>query len=242
MSTDYISLQGEMLLAKRVNGVAGAYRSVGNASKLSLKVTTEKTEHTESKTGQRSTDRILYKKTGVEISGDIEEVNKENLAFIMSGENVEIAANKITDQALGSVKSGEIINLGSRNLSNVVFKDDKDTTIGTDQYVLDAVYGTVTFSKDIASVKWSGDAGARTRTVVANRVGKDEYSMLFKGVDTASNQRFVVELWRIQFSPETEFDLINEDFGSYSISGNTLSDIAKGQDAQLGLYGTIERF
>lgn len=242
MATDYISLRGEMFLAKLVGGQPSALRSVGNTPELSIKISSDKIEHKESKTGADAVDFIVNKNTQVEISGQLEEVNKENLALIISGETLDLQASKVTDKALGAVKANQVINLGVRNLTNVVFKDDQGTAIPTADYTIDAVYGTAQFNKDFTAVTCSADVGARTRTLIANNVGKDEYAMLFKGIDTASGQKFVVDLWRLRFSPDTEFDLIHDDLGSYSFDAQALSDSTKASDPELGLYGTIERF
>ena len=52
----------------------------------------------------------------------------------------------------------------------------------------------------------------------------------------------VVELHRLTLSPETELALINEDFASYSISGDCQADNSKANDAELSVFGHIERF
>ncbi|MEB3753814.1 hypothetical protein I2F62_05570 [Acinetobacter sp. MD2(2019)] len=80
-----------------------------------------------------------------------------------------------------------------------------------------------------------------TRTTMANNVGT-EYAALFKGVDTYSGDKIVVEIWRLQLSPETTFDLINEDFSSYDLTGDALADSSKSNNAELGPFGVIERF
>lgn len=242
MANNYISLQGELFLAKRISGIAGAYRSIGNMPKLGIKVKVDKSEHFESTTGHRTKDHVLYKQIGLEISGELEEVTKENLALIMSGSIIEVPASKVDNLNLGAVKTGNLINLGQRNLSTVVFKDDKDAVVSAENYSLDSTFGTVTFNKDFTSIKWSANVGAKTRTNIANQVGKSEYAALFKGVDTVTGDKVSLELWRLEFSPETEFDLIHHEYGKYSISGNALSDAGKGNDAELSIFGTIERF
>lgn len=238
---DLISLQGELFLAKMVNGIASGLRSIGNMPELKLKITSESVDHFESKTGLRAKDAVLRKQTGVEISGTLEEVTTENLALVMSGQVVNVAESTITDKNIGSVEKGVMIDLVSRNLSAVVFEDNSGVVIPKEKYKLDAAYGTVVFSESLTGVKWSGKAGALTRTTVANNVG-GEYQILFKGVDTYKGGKVAVTLWRVEFSPETEFDLINENFSSYSISGECLADISKANDAELSIFGHIDRF
>lgn len=238
---DLISLQGELFLAKMVSGVPAALLSVGNMPELQLQITSEATDHFESKTGLRAKDAVLRKQTGVTISGSLEEVTKLNLALVLSGKSLEIAESTITDQDIGAVKVGEMIDLGIRNLSDVAFKGPSNAAITADKYTLDAVFGTVIFNEAITDVKWSGKSGAITRTTIANNLG-EEYRFFFKGVDTYQGGKVAVTLWRVEFSPETELDLINEDFASYAIEGECLADISKASDAELSIFGHIDRF
>ena len=241
-NSNVISLQGELHLAKMVGGVPAALLPVGSTPELQIAISTESTDHYESKTGLRSKDAVLYKQTGVAISGTIEEVTKENLELILSGKSIEIPEAQLTDITLGTVQAGAMIDLGHRNLSEVAFKDNLDAAIDAGKYVLDSVYGTVIFNEAITGpVKFSAKAGAKTRTTIANNIG-NEYRILFKGIDTLTGDKVVMTLWRVKFSPDTEFDLIHEDFGSYSIEGEALADISKANDAELSVFGHIERF
>lgn len=238
---DLISLQGEMFLAKMINGQPSALLSIGNTPELQLKITSESTDHYESKTGMRAKDAVLRKQTGVSVSGALEEVTKENLAMILSGKTFEIAEATIAETTLGAVKIGEMIDLGARNLSDVAFKGPADAEITADKYTLDSVFGTVVFNEAVTDVKWSGKSGAITRTTVATNLG-EEYRFFFKGVDTYQGDKIAVTLWRLELSPETEFDLIHEDFASYNFEGECLADISKAMDLELSIFGHIDRF
>lgn len=238
---DLISLQGELCLAKMINGQPAALLPIGNTPELQLKITSESTDHFESKTGMRAKDAVLRKQTGVSVSGTLEEVTKENLAMILSGKSIEIPAKAVPETSIGAVKAGEMIDLGVRNLSEVTFKGPSDTAITTDKYNLDLVFGTVVFKEAITDVKWTGQAGATTRTTIATDLG-GEYRFFFKGVDTYQGDKVTVTLWRLELSPDTEFDLIHEDFASYSFEGECLADISKANDPELSIFGHIERF
>ena len=237
-----ISLQGELYLAKVTNGVAGALLPIGNMPALTLNISSDKIDHYDSRFGHRAKDATLYKQTGVAVSGDIDTVNKENIAIVLSGKSIEIASKAITNVSLGTVTVNALIDLGQRNLTGVTFKDGSDAAISTNKYVLDAVFGTVKFVEPVTGpVKWSGTAAAKTRTTIANNIGT-EYKALFKGRDTYSGDKVVVELHRLTLSPETELALINEDFASYSITGDCQADSSKANDAELSVFGHIERF
>jgi len=231
---DLLSLQGELCLAKIVNGVAGALLPVGNMPTLKLKISSDKVDHYDSRYGQRAKDATLYKQTGVDVDGELDTVNKTSLALVMSGNSISIASETITDRSLGTVTVGSIIDLG--------LQDGSNADIDSSKYILDAVYGTVEFIQSVTgAVKWSGTAAAKTRTTIANNTGS-EYKVLFKGIDTISGDKVVVELHRLTLSPETEFDLINEDFNKFSITGSCMADNSKANDAELSVFGHIDRF
>lgn len=239
---DLISLQGELFLAKMINGAPAGLRPIGNTPELKLNITSESVDHFESKTGKRAKDGVLHKQTGVEVSGTLEELNKENIALVLSGKSIEVISSPIAGASLGSVEKDLMIDLGHRNLSSVTFKDGDDATILATKYEVDEAFGTVVFNEAVTGdVKWSGTVGAVNRITIANNLG-EEYRFFFKGVDTYSGDKIAVTLWRVEFSPETELGLINDEWGSCDISGQCLADISKADDAELSIFGHIDRF
>ncbi|RZG76638.1 hypothetical protein [Acinetobacter sp. WCHAc060025] len=239
---DLISLQGEFFLAKITNGVAGNYVSAGPMPDLKVKITAETKDHFDPRYGFRAKDAVLRKAVGLELSGTLEEFSKQNRNILFSAQTADTEEKPIADLSIGSVKAGEMINLGYRNLKEVTFKSGSATTIEPSKYSLDLVYGTVTFNEAITeNISWSGTAGAIERSVLAVEFGV-EYAGLFKGVDTYQGDKIVADFWRLQFSPETEFDLINEDFAEYPIKAEALMDNTKALDPVLGPFGGIERF
>lgn len=238
MAKNYISLQGKFYLSEIANGVAGAMRHIGNVPEFELEITTDQVEHTESTSGQRTTDFVLTKTTGVNFSGQLEEVDEANLQYILSGMKSDVASDTVTDQALGTVKVGEEIKLNGYSLTTVSFKAGS-TAVDESKYDLDAVFGTVIFKETIAEpVTATYTTGAVTHTTIASDFNK-EYELFFKGINTATGDNMAVRLWRTKKSPETTFPLIHEELGQYEISGQALSDVGKGSDETLGLYGHV---
>lgn len=240
MAKQYISLQGKFYLAEITNGVAAAMRHLGNVPEFELEIGADLVEHQESTSGQRTTDFTMVKTTSVNFKGQLEEINPENLEYILSGMKSEVATKTVTDESLGTVKAGEEIKLDGYNLTQVSFKAGA-ATIATDKYVLDLVFGTVIFN-DVTGltdpILATYTTGAVTHTSLASDFEK-EYELFFKGINTATGDSMAVRLWRTKKSPETTFPLIHEDLGQYEISGQALSDVSKGSDATLGLYGHV---
>lgn len=244
MAKEYISLQGKFYLSKISSGVAGAMRHIGNVPDFELEIDADVIEHQESTSGKRTTDFTMVNTTSVNFSGTLEEVEKENLAYIVSGTNVEVATVIVVDASLGTVKAGEEIKLEGYNLSAVSFKDSTSgtpVTIDPSKYTLDAKFGTVIFN-DIAGLEMpllaNFTTGDVTHTSLANEFD-DEYELFFKGVNTANGKHMAVRLWRTKKSPATTFPLIHEELGQYEIEGQALSDVSKESDPKLGLYGHI---
>lgn len=238
MANKYISLQGKFYLSEITNGVAAAMRYIGNVPEFELEITAEQVEHQESTSGQRTTDLVLTKTTGVNFKGQLEEVDDENLKYILSGMKSEVASQTVADQAFGTIKAGQEIKLNGYALTQVTFKAGA-TAVDESKYTLDAVFGTVKFNEAVAEpVTASYTTGAVSHTTIASDFNK-EYELFFKGINTANGEHMAVRLWRTKKSPETTFPLIHEELGQYEISGQSLSDVTKGLDATLGLYGHV---
>lgn len=238
---DLISLQGEWFAAKIVGGVAGALLPMGDTPETALSITSETTDHYTSKDGSRAKDFVLRKAVGVSGNMTVEELLKQNRDIVFSGVTSIVEAGTVADISLGTVTTGAIVDLGHRNLSDVVFKSG-DTPIDKSTYQLDPIFGTVIFNTaPSGAVTWSATTGQVERTSIATQLG-NEYALKFKGIDTVSGDHISVDLWRVQFSPETEFALINEDFGSFNLEFECLADALKGQDPTLGPFGIVERF
>lgn len=233
---DYVSLQGKFYLSEIVNGVAGAMRRIGNVPEFEIEITADQVEHQESESGERTTDFVLVKTTGVKFKGQLEKVDEENLKYILSGTQVDVTSSQITDVSLGVVKVDQEIKLNGYNLSQVSFKAGS-TAIEDEKYILDAVFGTVIFLEAPAEpVLATYTTGVVKHTTIASNFDK-EYELFFKGINTATGDNWAVRLWRTKKSPETTFPLIHEELGKYEISGQALSDTSKVVDPSLGLYG-----
>ncbi len=241
---NYISLQGKFYLAEITNGIAGAMRQIGNVPEFEIEIDADVIEHKESMTGKRTTDFTMINATSVNFNGTLEEVNPENLEYILSGMKHSIATKTEEDVSLGTVVAGHEIKLDGYNLKAVSFKDSTSgaaKTVNAEDYTLDAKFGTVIFH-NVADLTMPLLATYTTGEVIHTTLASDfekEYQLFFKGVNTANNDHVAVTLWRTKKSPETTFPLIHEQLGQYEISGQALSDVTKESDPALGLYGHV---
>lgn len=243
MSQDYVSYQGVLSLAEIVNGVAGAEREVGNVPDFQFETDGDQLEHQESMTGARTTDFTMTTVKKVNFSATLEEVNPENLAYILNGTNTEIAGGAVTDQSIGTVVVGQKVALGAYNVSSVIVKDSTGTpvVVNASKYTLDASFGTLVFN-DVTGLtmplKVDYTAGTATATTI-NANDSKEYELTFRGINTVNQKKVELKLWRTKKDPKATFPMIHEELGKYEIAGMALSDITKAGDAALGLYGRI---
>lgn len=245
MATKYMSLQGQLHLAKVVSGLVGGLRYIGNMPDLGIAITAETIEHTESNTGNRTTDFSMTKTTGVNFNGTFDQIDDANMAYVTSGTNVTIPSETVTGRSLGTVAAGQMIDLNAYKLSDVSVVDSAATpaTVSPSNYVLDAAFGTIEFTNVTGltmPLKVSFTSGEVVATTLASNF-EEEHMFFFKGINTANGEKLAVKLWRTKKDADSEFPLIHEELGTWSISGRALSDITKGADPELGYYGHIVR-
>ena len=238
MAKKYFSLRGKFSLAPISAGVVGAMRELGNIPDFTLEITADKFEHTESMSGDDTTDLVMYDTTGVSFSGNIEQLDMDNLAYVLSGKNVAVDTKTVAAQSLGAVKAGQKIKLDGFNLTTVTVKDGADpgAAIDASKYKVDAAFGTITFLEDVPAVTVGYITGAVTHTTIASDFGK-EYALYFEGINKVTGDKVFLQLHRTIKSPDSSFDLIHSELGQYEISGDALGDLSKDKDGALGLYG-----
>lgn len=242
MAKSYYSLRGKLHLALLVAGVPSTLRFVGNTPELSIAMSATTIDHRESYTGMDTIDASLFRIDEVTFDGILEEMDKENIAYILSGQNHEVESETVAAKSLGIVSVGQKIRLGGYNLSDVSFTDStpgEPVTIDSEKYTLDPVFGTVEFHNlegITAPVLANFKTGAVTHTTLASDFNK-EYQLYFEGENILNGQYVALTLHKTKKSPDAEFGLIHEEFGQYSISGKALSDGTKDKDGAFGLYG-----
>lgn len=244
MANHYMSLRGEFYLAKLTNGVAGEQRKIGNVPEFELQIDADQIEHKESMSGNDATDEVISNGTTMTFSGTLEEIDKANLAYVLSGTTTEVAGATVTDASLGTVTVNNEIKLNGYKLTAVSFKDSTGVPVTVDpsKYVLDAKYGTVKFT-DLTGLTMpilaTYTKGAVSVTTFADNFNT-EYALFFKGKNRASGDDIAVNLWRTKKSASTNFGLIHQDdIGQYQIEGSALADLTKGLDPALGAYGHV---
>lgn len=244
----YASFQGRVYLGKRdINGMPIEVRSPGNVADLKLSLKTEVLEHYESQSGQRSLDHRMIKSKSATISLSIEEFTKENLALALYGTHVATAGGSVTDEPVGGATPvvGDRYFFAHPKVSTLVVKDSAATpatlTLGT-HYTADTDFGAIQFLDTTgltAPFKASYAFGDVSEIGIFTQPLPERY-LRMEAINTAqSNDRVLVELYRVAFNPLKELDLISSAYNKFDLEGSLLADSTKPYDAVLGQFGRI---
>ena len=125
--SEYFSGQGVVLVGMRDSlGRVRGLRPVGNVTALAISTAINYTEHKESQSGDRATDRKKANETNVTYTATWEDLGSENLALLLRADRVEVAQGQVTDLALLG-EAGLVTPLEHVSVSNVVVKVGAET-------------------------------------------------------------------------------------------------------------------
>ncbi|HEX8686574.1 MAG TPA: hypothetical protein VF654_08730 [Pyrinomonadaceae bacterium] len=249
LNANYFSGQGQMLIAKRNSaGIPGAYWLVGNAPKIEVKPSMERREHKESQSGSRLIDKVQTTTKGGTLDVTLEDIRKDNMALLLSGKKVTLAAGNYTSGSPDALPSGlavgSYVKLGRQNVSSLVIKDAAAATLtaGTHYALRDAKHGFVeilslgSFAQPFKAEYAYGQVDIVTQFEAND---DDEYSVYLALTNTegAPDQAVGYEIYRTVFNAAELIALINEEQGSFDISARILRDNTRAADANFGGFG-----
>ncbi len=232
----YYSGQGRLIMGTRdsVTGEAYGLIHVGNCTALSVEIAVENTEHKESMSGLRSTDKTTLKSANATVKFTAESLSPENLAIGLYGESLAVAGATVTDEAhkLGTPFVGQLIPLKHPKVSAVIVSTGANagaaTVVDAAEYSLDADFGTINIIDPTAftgiNVYVDYTYGATKRLDIFTKTAPDEKFLRFEGINTVNDDLVLVNIPRVTFQPLPALQLINEEFGSAEFTGNILLD------------------
>ena len=233
--------QGKLYLAVRdAMGNIGAQRWVGDVSELSISLTVESFEHSESYSGTRQKVRkIITSRTG-EVSAKFHEFSAANLALLLLGEEVTVSAGSVTGEKLPAViKAGDRITLAHQDVSEVKIGSLVE---GTD-YTVDPIFGAVEFLKDIsANTDTAAYKYGEVQIIAMLTTNPKDLFLRYEGINLAENNEWnVVELYKINFTPTEALSLINNEnsLDALNTKATVLADTTKVGDVTLVRFGRV---
>ena len=182
----------------------------------------------------------------------VENLSMDNLAMGMWGEKQAIAGATVAtgtpeELKVGKFIAGAVYALNHPKVSTVVVKDSTGTTTYVQynpanpsvpgDYILDAINGTIepvvggaiataTASSGV-TLKVSYTYAAHDKVDAFTKAAAPERWLRFQGINTIDDSRVIVDLFRAQFDPMTDYGLINEELGSVKLNGTLLADATR---------------
>ena len=242
--------QGQVFLARRVNGLPAGLEFIGNVSELMLNPQTEKIEHTESQTGDNSVDKVIERGLKIEMSMTIDSMASDNLARMVFGKVTKEDAATVTGESHLAYPGKNLI-VNSINLQTFDSLTDAGGTTtyvgGTDYEVIDLAAGMIRILDGGAisfgtEVEANYTTGAQ-ETVAAFGEPNTEYWLRFNGLNTAEeNNPVIIDCFKVRFAPAQDVAVINDDdFATYQQSGDCLFDATKPAQGKLGRYFSVRQ-
>lgn len=242
--------QGQVFLARRINGKPAGLTFVGNVSELVLNPQTEKIEHMESQTGNNSVDKVIERGLKVELTMTTDSMTSDNLARMVFGSTTFEAARTVSAESHLAYPGTNLI-LNNINISSFTGLTDEGGTVayvaGTDYEVIDLAAGMIRIIEGGAitngSVVEASYSAGTYETVAAFAKPNTEYWLRFNGLNTAEeNNPVVIDCFKVRFAPANDVPMINDDdFATYQQSGDCLFDAAQPVGGSLGRYFSVRQ-
>jgi len=254
MAKQYFNGQGKIYLGARdAGGNPLNMKYVGNAPNFSFTLEETTTEHKESTSGLRLTDLRLTTELKASASMTLEQLDADNLNFLLFGTTATQAVSAVTGEAIqgsAAVAVGDIYLLDSVNIAALVVRDSTATPkilVAGVNYAADLKTGQIEILDLTTGGPWVGPLTASYTRTAATHVTKlfgqaaQEYWLRFAGKNTAvsGSPEVIVDLYRVRLSPAQEVALINDDLAQFQMEGSVLADDSKTQAGPYGQFGRI---
>jgi hypothetical protein len=242
------SFQGKVYLGTRLTGgKPGALIDVGDAPDCKISLSVDSESRKESRSGKRLESAKLITGQTASLALTLNYFSAENLALGLYGTKKTVAGSTVTAEAFPTgLAVGESIALEHGNVSSLVITDSAGTpatlTAGTD-YVLDSAGNGVVIIKNLGSYTQPFKAAytyGDSVDVTMFTADPPQRYFLLDGINTITNERVKVRLYKVQLDPTSELSLINSSFGQLTLSGSVLYDDEAITDDDLGPFGKIE--
>ena len=237
----YFSLRGKVYIGDRdTNGNPDGLIHIGNVPDCTLSLATETLEHKESMSGQDLTDLSITTSKSGELSLTTEELLKEVFGYILNGTVTDVGAGTVsTDEALCTApKVGRIYLTAKQNISSVVVEDHLGAVVSNTKYTVNGKHGSIEFT-DVTgltgAVTVTYSYGAH-RSVTMFTADVNNKWFRLEGINKVTNERVVVDLYKIAINPTDGMAFISDELGNAPIKAKVLADTTKAVDGALGQF------
>lgn len=242
------SFQGRVYAGSRLSsGKLSKPVWMGNVPTMTLQMSTESTNKTESFSGNRLQYGRLQRGKTATLNLTFDEFLPQNVALALWASDLDVVTGNVTGEAFESgLIAGDHVKLDHPFVSAVVISDSNGTpatlTLGTHYEVVSGNAGLIrilnpaTFTQPFTAAY---SYAARESFTLFTAAPPERYIML-DGVNTETNEPVVVTLYRCKFDPVSDLGLINDEYGQFQLSGSVLYDVTNAANANLGGFGRID--
>lgn len=227
------------------SGNKTGYRFLGDVSKLTIRPSDEIKKHYSSAEASAPLLGSAVTRRELTVAATLFEFSRENLALALMGTELTFTqtSGSVVAEALGAVKKDRVYRTVGRQISAVTVKKGATTLVaGTDYTIENATTGaiyilptSVTITDgDSLTVDYTKAAITALDQVAVGLSTNVLGSLLFIG-DPSAGPAYDVELWRVRVSADSEVPFIGDDYASFDITGEILSDAANHATSPLGL-------
>lgn len=240
MANYYYSGQGSLYAAERdsITGKAKGFIPIGNVPELTMDIEVTKFEHKESESGNRIVDLTLTKEKKGKFKFKLENLSLENLAMGLYGTSAAVTGASVVDEVvtIAAAGGGKRFALANPDVSAVVVKSNSGTPtyVVTTDYTVDAKNGVITpvvggaIATAVASsalpFKVSYTYAAYNNMEAFTSAVSPQRWLRFEGLNTVDGTRVIIDMYKAQFDPLTNYGLIVEDIASIDMAGDILAD------------------
>ncbi len=241
--SNYFSFRGKVYVGERdESGNPDGLTHIGNVPEMSLSFAVETLEHKESMSGQDLTDVSITTSKSGEISLTAEELIKETFALALNGTYSDVTgATVASGEALCSAPVvGKTYLLAHPDVSAVTLTHAA-TPIDAEDYTVNAKHGSIVFN-DVTGLTGAVTAGytyASYKKVLMFTADEKDYWLRLEGLNKVTNERIVVDLYKVRLNPTDGMAFINDELGDAPIKGKVLADTTKTADGALGQFGRM---
>jgi len=245
--------QGRVSIALRdaITGALGKWRWIGDVSALSIKLSVDKVQHSESYSGQLGLARSFPAKKTATLDMTVNQIDTDNLQLGLFGTVLAKAGGTAAAEALpAGLVAGDVFYLANPGVASVVITDSTATpkalVPGTDYVVEDASFGRcrlVSVGTYTQPFKAAYIYGA-TKSVGMFTAAQPNVAVRYEGINLAEgNAPVLVDLYKVATDPLQELALISSgnDVTGMQVSGGILLDSSKPATGPLGQYGAISQ-
>lgn len=218
-----------------ITGVRTGYRFLGEVSEL--RVTPAEDEQRELYSSASAARPLLKRITirrKVTFAASLREFNKANLALCLMGAEAEWTqpATAVTGEILSTAPFADrVYKTAKRSISAVVIKRGAATLVlGTDYQIVNAEAGLIYLITGTGTGNLTADytpaaiVAGSGRSWVKGATQNFIEGGFFYLPDPTAGPKWEVEVWKTSIRPDGDFSLIGDDFGTFQITGQVLTD------------------